>query len=190
MLYLLNRDSINKVQRALKCTYTEGTIVRIFQEVISILQARRDPVPPVWKKNEIGRLGKEAWEDQRRIGWMNMLKGRLSWKQEEIQELFYRGYPDYQHQKMHTGIGWKIRMIKELTSMLLVTWTSHCGCLDGHTKTENKQRRGDEMGATVRKCYGRRGEVVTEHQQIFDQPVEDGDGEDQVLPLLPICFIL
>ena len=57
--------------------------------------------------------------------------------------------------------------------MLLEMWASRCGCLHGHTKAEKKHRRREELGATVWKCYGRRGEVLMEHQDIFDQPVEE-----------------
>ena len=64
-------------------------------------------------------------------------------------------------------------MIKELTSMMLEMWSSRCGCLHGHTKAEKKIKRREMLGTTVRKCYGRRGEVLLEHQEIFDQPVEE-----------------
>ena len=36
-----------------------------------------------------------------------------------MQENFYREHPDFKDSKTKTGLGWKIRMIKELTGMLL-----------------------------------------------------------------------
>ena len=102
-----------------------------------------------------------------------MLKGRLSRKWGIMQELFYREHPDFRHSKTKTGLGWTIRMIKELTGMMLDMWASRCGCLHGHSKAEKKQKKKEEIGRTVRKCYGRRSEVVVEHQDIFDQPVDE-----------------
>ena len=64
-------------------------------------------------------------------------------------------------------------MIKELIGMLLDMWAHRCGCLHGHTKVEQKRKKREEIGRTVRKCYGRRGEIVVEHQDIFNQPVEE-----------------
>ena len=70
-------------------------------------------------------------------------------------------------------MGWTIRLIKELTGMLLDMWANRCGCLHGHTVAEKKAKKREEIGRTVRKCYGRRGDIVVEHQDIFDQPVEE-----------------
>ena len=102
-----------------------------------------------------------------------MLKGRLSRKWAIIQEGFYRDHPNFKHCRTRTGLGWTIRMIKEFIAMLLDMWKSRCGCLHGHTRVEEKRKQREEIGEKVRKCYGRRGEIVIEHQDIFQQAVEE-----------------
>ena len=57
--------------------------------------------------------------------------------------------------------------------MLLEMWANRCGCLHGNTKAEKKLRRREQIQKTVRRCYGRRSEILLEHQDIFDQPVEE-----------------
>ena len=141
--------------------------------MIGAIRAGREPVEIRWKSDRMGMLGAKAWREQKKIGWTHMLRGRLSKTWSEMQEHFYRDHPDYRHKKTCTGLGWAVRMIKELTAMLLEMWASRCGCLHGHTKEEKKRRRKEGVAATVRKCYGRRGEVVIEHQDIFDEPLEE-----------------
>ena len=64
-------------------------------------------------------------------------------------------------------------MVKEVTTMMLAMWANRCGCLHGHTMADKKMKRRERIGTTVRRCYGRRGEVMMEHQDIFNQPVEE-----------------
>ena len=57
--------------------------------------------------------------------------------------------------------------------MLLDMWANWCGCLHGTIKAEKKLKRREQIQKTVRRCYGRRSEVIMEHQDIFSQPVEE-----------------
>ena len=118
-------------------------------------------------------MAKMAWQEQRDIGWIHMLKGRLSKTWGMIQHRFYKEHPDLKDKKNCTGLSWTIRMMKELTGMLLEMWANRCGCLHGHTKAEKKLRKRAAIERKVRKCYGRREEVLREHQDIFEQPLEE-----------------
>ena len=172
VLYRLNTECMNGVHRAMARTHTCGIISNAFREVLGALRDGREPREPRWRDDAEGQLGKEAWGEQRRIGWSNLAKGRLSKKWGRIQQRYYSAHPDYCHKKCCTGTVWAVRMIKELTNMLLNMWAHRCGCLHGHTKQDKKKRAKDMLGETIRKCYQRRGSVLIDHQDIFDQPVD------------------
>ena len=57
--------------------------------------------------------------------------------------------------------------------MLLEMWANRCGCLHGHSKFEQKIRRHVDLQAQVAKCYQHRATIPEEHQDIFNQPLEE-----------------
>ena len=141
VLYRLNTKAISKFHFELQKTRTAGVISGIFMASLQALRAGDEPMEPLWKDDEMGRLGKQAWQEQSAIGWSHWVRGRFSAKWSVMQEKYYRSHPDMRSIKTCTGKGWAVRMIKGLITMLLEMWAGRCACLHGHTVAEKRLKK-------------------------------------------------
>ena len=115
----------------------------------------------------------QAWEEQEKIGWINMLKGRISRTWATAQSKFYREFPDTSEKKTCTGLGWSIQVIKELTTMSLAMWKNRCGCMHGNNVVEVKRIMKERLRDTIKECYLGRDKVPQDCQNMFSQPLND-----------------
>ena len=153
--------------------HTAGVIAHQVKLVIFSLRDGKSPPPFCGTQDILGNIIQQAWKEQEAIGWIDMLKGRFSWQWGKGQEYFYRNHPDTADKQTKTGLTWTIHMIHVLTDMLLMMWSNRCKCLHGHSQKDTKRIQREGFGAQVARCYQQRASIPLEHQDIFDQSLED-----------------
>ena len=100
-----------------------------------------------------------------------MMKGRISTKWSDAQSIFYRDFPDTTAKKTCTGLGWSIRIIKELTTMSLTMWNNRCGCMHGHDEAEEKRIEKEKLRVLIQDCYLKKDVVPVEFHRMFSSPL-------------------
>ena len=84
---------------------------------------------------------REAWEEQRAIGWDQILKGRISSKWGKAQGMFYMSNPTTRQEKYLTPEVWTRKTIAALLRFTLGLWTDRCNALHGIDDAANKKKR-------------------------------------------------
>ena len=64
----------------------------------------------------------KAWQEQRAIGWGQLLKGRLSDKWKRAQDLYYQDNPDTRDVNYFSGNIWASKVIGKLVDISLELW--------------------------------------------------------------------
>jgi len=86
-------------------------------------------------------LENEAWEEQREIGWDQILKGQLSSKWGKAQELYYYQNAITRDSKLHSKQRWMTKTITSLLDFTLGLWNERCDALHGASKEENNKKK-------------------------------------------------
>ena len=173
VLRTMNARETHKVYSSMKKSKTAGIIYRMLTIIIEACCVNMEPTELEYKRDAIGTLIHQAWDEQKQIGWFNLLKGRLSKKWGEAQEKFYRQHPDTRTSKHHTGLGWTIKMIQIITTMSLAMWANCCGCLHGHDVKEKNAKEKEKIQITVQKCYQKCRTLPSTYKYMFSIPVSE-----------------
>ena len=92
----------------------------------------------------VGILVYNAWEEQKRIRWSQLFKGRLSTKWGAAQDIYYTTHPDIKDNNSFSGQIWASKLIKGLIEIALNLRDAWNKILHGETPKEERliQRTG------------------------------------------------
>ena len=108
-----------------------------------------------------------------RKNWVDKYDERTHQTWDKAQSTYYRELPDTSDKKTCTGLGWSIRLIKELTTISLAMWKNRCSCMHGHTKVKEKRLEKERLQNTIQNCYLNRNAVPKESHRMFSLPIND-----------------
>ena len=84
------KDTFTKIHQKLK---TASIIFQCLKIIINSITKGEQPILPQIPTDDIGHLVQKAWQEQEKIGWSNIMKGRLSKKWGQAQQNFYSSNP-------------------------------------------------------------------------------------------------
>ena len=114
----------------------------------------------------------EAWEEQRLIGWDQILKGRISTKWGKAQGLFYGNNPTTRKEKHFTAEVWVSKTIASLLRFTLGLWKDRCDTLHGATLVERQRMKRDKIMDRLKLCYIQRDTIPECYRYIFRDAYE------------------
>lgn len=151
-----------------------GIIMRGFKTILQSLQDGNSvPSMPPTSHDIIGQLFSEAWDEQEKIGWAQVLKGRLSIKWRHAQQEFYKNNPATHGNDRYNGELWMVRTIHSFLNFSLGLWKDRCEVLHGIEHKDKKSKEREKLQQQIQKYYSQRDEVDADHQDIFEIPVDE-----------------
>ena len=126
-----------KCTRALKKvwirTRTVTPIHRTLRYIITRVMNETELFPRSCSDSPMQELILQAWQEQRRIGWGQLFRGRLSAKWGHAQEMYYHDNPDTRGAVYYSGNLWAAQTIGQLIEMSLMLWDTRNKLLHGAT---------------------------------------------------------
>ena len=150
------------------------TAAIIYNSLATILgYPRKGGSKPMFRSiftSRLDKLVKAVWEEQEKIGWEQIMYGRISSKWGQAQSLFYDSNPDTRLVKHFTREVW---VHKTIGSFLLHTeglWNDRCDCMHGATEEENKKILKSKAVAKVMKLYEGKDNIQEGFGYMFQNP--------------------
>ena len=122
-----------------KKTRTATPIRRALQYILSCVMHETEPLPRRFSSTPINIMIFKAWQEQKRIGWGQLFRGRLSSKWRHAQELYYQDNPDTRGAKFYSGKQWAKLVVGKLIGISLHLWDTRNKVLHGTTVQEQNQ---------------------------------------------------
>ena len=152
---------------------TASAIFTAFLNIIHHLcHQSRNPLPfrPQFG-SQFDKVLLEAWVEQERIGWGQLMKGRLSKKWGEAQQIYYQMNPDTKRVKYFNQKAWIKASIQAFIDMSLGMWDDRCKVLHGRTVEEKKKIKQEKILGKARSCFNQQERVLEQDGHMFN-----GDG--------------
>ena len=111
-----------------------------------------------------------AWEEQRAIGWDQILKGRLSSGWGRAQNIYYRDNPETCTKKHCSMQVWMVKPIGSLLDFTMGLWTDRCNILHGATKAEKKITH-NWVQTQVARRYANKDKVSNNFKYLFEEDI-------------------
>ena len=112
-----------KLHKKFKGSHVKIRIAKVIYDALQtmIYYLRHGTTPTLLShfNSEIDRMLKQAWDEQKAIGWDQILKGRLSGKWEKAQEIYYHHNVITRASKLYTKRTWTIKTIQSLYDFTL-----------------------------------------------------------------------
>ena len=146
-----------------KKLWTAAIILQAFTSILTAISSDSDPIEPAFICDKMGRYVIKAWRDQRKIGWSNILKGRISLNWSKAQQIYYSSNPETRHKKYMNQTTWAKRTVLSLLELALGVWNDRCKVLHGE---ENKDQRfilNQPLQLQVKKCYSNKEDIHPSH---------------------------
>ena len=105
--------------------------------------------------------------EQERIGWGQLMKGRLSKKWGEAQQIYYQMNPDTKRVKYFNQKAWIKASIQAFIDMSLGMWDDRCKVLHGRTEEEKETIKREKILSTARKCFHQQDRVLEQDAYMF-----------------------
>ena len=164
-------DEFKKVQKGLK---TAGVIYHSLLRILQYLREGGDPPSFVnYFESPMDNLVKEAWAEQRLIGWDQILKGRLSSKWGKAQGMFYGINHHTRHEKHFTEQVWVAKVIASLLRFTLGLWNDRCEVLHGANLEERQKIKRDQILGKLTNCFAARETIPECYRYIFKDSYEE-----------------
>ena len=110
----LNCQSWNKVLVTIRKLRTTRSVSAALYNILDGLMDNTTPITPVFPDDDIGTIARQAWEEQQKIGWINVAKGRLSKKWGTAQGFYYQMHPELKTKRWCTPQKWMKNIIRAL----------------------------------------------------------------------------
>ena len=97
-----------------------------------------------------------------------MMKGRVSKKWGEAQNIYYQMNPDTQREKHFNQKTWTKAIIKSFIDMSLGMWDDRCKVLHGRTVDEKRKIKKEKILGKARQCFDQQDRVMEQDMHMFD----------------------
>ena len=149
---------------------TAGFIFRLFKKIISGIRTRTSTMDtPSFTSDLFGTTLEQAWIAQKEIGWIQLLKGRLSSHWAQAQGVFNAENPDTRNRRHFNANTWMVKTIGSLIDLSLGLWNDRCCILHGVDKKMQRQKSKEQLKTQILKCFDNRDMIAKEHRDIFDE---------------------
>ena len=138
LTYCHQYDDFRVQQQRLK---TCLPLLRSFKRIFGAIRHSYDIIiKPPYCNDPLGRLLSQAWDDQERIGWIQLFKGRLSKLWGEAKHLFYSQNPSTTGRHHFNKNLWMDKTIIGLLDFSLGMWSDRCDILHGTANKDDKTK--------------------------------------------------
>ena len=148
-------------------------IVKAFTSILTAISSDSDPIEPAFICDKMGRYVIKAWRDQRKIGWSNILKGRISLNWSKAQQIYYSSNPETRNKKYMNQTTWAKRTVLSLLELALGVWNDRCKVLHGEENKDQRFKLKQSLQIKVEKCYRNKEDIHPSHHSLFQESVED-----------------
>lgn len=131
------QDSFKKTHGKL---HTALPIYNSFKSIISLIKLGTEPIQPLFETDSLGIMTKKAWQEQRKIGWSNLIKGRMSKQWGKAQQIYYSQHPTLSQKKLYNKNYWTSKTIQSFINFSLQLWNSRCDILHGEELKDKKNK--------------------------------------------------
>ena len=168
--HIKRREEFRRVHGKLK---TEKVIYERFMRIfISLRMGDAPPSPATHYDSALDMMVQRAWDEQRDIGWDQILKGRISKYWGMAQAMFYSNSPHIRGKQCFSGTLWAVKTVRSLLNFSLDLWNDRCNTMHGEDGEERKRIAHAKITKRVMKLYVRREDVERQYGYVFREGVD------------------
>ena len=130
------------------------------------------PTSPTYFVSDIDTLVKKAWEEQKAIGWDQILKGRISTYWGKAQGLYYRSNPDTRGSVYFSASLWSTATVRSMLDFSLHLWNDRCDTMHGIYEEDAKRIVKNRILGRMVELYERREDIEADYGYLFKEPID------------------
>jgi hypothetical protein len=152
--------------------HTAKPIYDIMLNILKFIRTDETPILVNHFESDMDRTIKEAWEEQKKIGWEQVLKGRLSSKWGVAQALYYSSNVLLNESFKYTGDIWMEKTVGSFIDMTLGMWNARCAVLHGVDEVAIKIKKKNRILQQVQVHYEQAHLIPGNYQYLFTESFE------------------
>jgi hypothetical protein len=153
--------------------HTAKPIYDIMLKILKFIRTDEAPVLVTHFESDMDRTIKEAWEEQKEIGWDQVLKGRLSSKWGVAQAMYYSSNVLLNASFQYTGETWMEKTVGSFIDMTLGMWNARCDVLHGADEVATKIKKKNRILQQVQLHYDQAHLTPSNYQYLFIESFEE-----------------
>ena len=149
-------------------------LLRSFKRIFGAIRHSYDIITkPTYCNDSLGHLLSQAWDEQERIGWIQLFKGRLSRLWGVAQQNFYSQNPSTSGKHHFNKNTWMDKTITGLLDFSLGMWSDRCDILHGTINRDDKTKTRQKLTAQIHKCFNCKEDLDPAHHYIFQLNIDE-----------------
>ena len=152
--------------------HTAKPIYDIMLYILKCIRTDETPILVQYFESDMARATQEAWMEQQKIGWEQLLKGRLSSKWGAAQALYYSSNALLNDSFKYTGDIWMAKTVGSFIDLTLGMWNARCAVLHGADEVAIKTKKKNRILHQVQLYYDQAHLISDTYQYLFIESFE------------------